>query len=183
MQLRHGTVQERLSAKARLDCHHKDEIAQRQERQHGLCRGVRFDGNGSAHTVFPDAAQGLERVFLRVGLNMEREDAASGLTERVNIADGPLDHQMDIQRQGGDARNGSDDRDADGDIRNKHAVHDVDVDIIGSCGGQRADISLQIDKIRGQNGRCDLDHSVNNLHAVLPEPLLFIIANFPGLSI
>ena len=114
---------------------------------------------------------------------MEREDAASGLAERVNIADGPLDHQMDIQRQGGDARNGSDDRDADGDIRNKHAVHDVDVDIIGSCGGQRADISLQIDKIRGQNGRCDLDHSVNNLLAVLPEPLLFIIANFPGLSI
>ena len=27
MQLRHGTVQERLSAKARLDCHHKDDIS------------------------------------------------------------------------------------------------------------------------------------------------------------
>ena len=50
----------------------KDEVAQRQEGQHGLCRGVRLDGNGGADAVFPDAAQGLERVFLRVGLNMER---------------------------------------------------------------------------------------------------------------
>ena len=80
---------------------------------------------------------------------MDGQNVASRLTEIVHIADGTVDHQVNVQRKLGDLADGGNHRDTDGDIGNKKPIHHVYMDVIRTGGGQSADITLQIHKIRG----------------------------------
>ena len=95
-------------------------------------------------------------VFRRVGLHMNRHQIRAGVTELLHIPHRLHDHQMYVQRQLCGRPDGLDHRNADGNIGDEHAVHHIHVDVIG--GGDSLNIPLQICKIGGENGRCNLYH-------------------------
>ena len=78
-----------------------------------------------------------------------------GVIKEGNVlkVDSFLNHQMDIQNGVGRLAQRLDNRRADGQVRDKVAVHAVDMDIL--CAGIDGDfdVSLQICKISGQNRR------------------------------
>ena len=83
---------------------------------------------------------------------MDRQDGRTGLAEAIYIPDGPVNHEMDVQRQLGNPGNGLDHRHANGQIRDKETVHDVYMNVICAGPGDGPKISLQVDKIRREDG-------------------------------
>ena len=104
-----------------------------------------------------------ENILLGVRLHMTGDDVRTGIAELLHIADRALDHQMDVQGQGGGGTNGLDHRNADGDVGHEQAVHHVHMDVVG--GGDLFDVTGQVGKIRGQDGGGDLDHRAASFRA------------------
>ena len=90
---------------------------------------------------------------------MEGQNVGAGPVELLHVAHGPLNHQVDVQGQGGDAFDGGHHRNADGEIGHEAAVHHVHVNVIGAGIAQSANVPLEIYEIRREDRRCKLDHS------------------------
>ena len=71
---------------------------------------------------------------------------------------------MDVQGQWGTPPDRGYHRNTNGDVGDKGPIHHIYMEPIG--GGNPANIPLQIDKIGGENGRCDLCHSVRILSVI-----------------
>ena len=87
---------------------------------------------------------------------MAGDEVAAGVAELLHIADGALDHQVYVQRQGGGGPDGLHHGDTDGDIGHEQAVHHVHMDVVGGRDG--LDVAGQMGKVGGQDGGSDLDH-------------------------
>ena len=96
-------------------------------------------------------------VLLGVRLHVTGDEVAAGIAELFCVADGAVDHQVNIQRQGGGGADGLHHGDADGDVGHEQTVHHVHVDVIG--GGDGLDIAAQMGKIGGEDRRSDFYHT------------------------
>ena len=68
-----------------------------------------------------------------------------------------LDHQVDVEGQPRGLAQRPDDRRADRQVRHEVAVHDVDVDDVGSARFDHRQGVRQAGEVRGQQGRRDTD--------------------------
>ena len=89
---------------------------------------------------------------------MDCENGCASFAETLHIADGPVNHEMDVQGQLRNPGNGLDHRHTNGQVGNKLAVHNVYVNVICAGLGDGPKISLQIHKIRREDGRGYLSH-------------------------
>ena len=100
-------------------------------------------------------AERLDRVDramqVRQHLDVHRDHRGAGVGERLDVAIGIRDHQVDVERHRGDALERLDDRRADRDVRHEVAVHHVDVNQIGAAALDRGDRVAE----RGEVGRED----------------------------
>ena len=94
-------------------------------------------------------------VQMRAGLCVNRDDVCAGVGERLNVFLRFDDHEVDVDDALRRSADGSHDERADRDIRYESAVHDVDVDPIGSCVADCLDFSLKAAKISRKNGGGD----------------------------
>ena len=89
---------------------------------------------------------------------MDRHDIRPRLAEALDIAHGPVDHQVHVQRQVGDLADARDRGQADGKIGNKQAVHYVNMNILGAGLLDPADVPPEIGKIGSQDRGRYTDH-------------------------
>ena len=108
--------------------------------------------------VEDDARLGAERLDgvhrpMEMGqhLDVHGNHRRAGLHERLDVAIGLVDHQVDVERDPGDALERADDRRPDGDVRHEMAVHDVDMNEVGAAALRRGDGVAE----RGEVGRQD----------------------------
>ena len=163
MDLGHHIGHKLLTAEARLHGHDQDQLHPVDEGQDGAGRGFGLDHHTGLFALGVDLVDGGENILLGVRLHMTGDDVRASVAELLYIADRAIDHQMDIQRQGGGGTNGLDHRDADGDVGYEQTVHHVHVDVVG--GGDLFDVTGQVGKIRGQDGGGDLDHRAASFRA------------------
>ena len=78
---------------------------------------------------------------------MDGQDICARFAEVVHIANRAVDHQMHVQRKLGDFPDCGDNRNSNGNIGNKFAVHHVNMNIVGARGRQGADVALEVDKV------------------------------------
>ena len=81
----------------------------------------------------------------------------TGLGERVDVAIGLADHQVDVERHRDDALERGDDRRSDRDVRDEMTVHHVDVDQIGAAAFDGGNRLAERRKVGRQNRRRDED--------------------------
>ena len=62
---------------------------------------------------------------------MDSDNVRACAAELLHIPHRPVDHQVDVQRQGCDRADGLHYRDADGDIGHKQAVHHIHMEVVG----------------------------------------------------
>ena len=101
---------------------------------------------------------GIEIVRGRVGLDVDGDDVGTGLTEALGVADGPVDHQVDVKDQRRRRADGGNDRKTKGNIGNKLTVHNVNMNIFSMCFLNAGDVSGERAKVGRQNGRGYTDH-------------------------
>ena len=70
---------------------------------------------------------------------------------------GPLDHEMNVERQLGVFAHGRDDRGTEGNVIDEMSVHDVAMDPICACGFDAMDFVTESREIGGKNGRSNDD--------------------------
>ena len=88
---------------------------------------------------------------MRTGLDMHRDDIGAGLGESLEIRVARRDHQMHIEHLLGVRAQRFHDVRSDGDVGDEVAVHDVEMDPVGSCRIDRADFFAQLAKVGGKN--------------------------------
>lgn len=106
--------------------------------------------------AFSESADLLQRPMqMRAGLRMDRDDVGASVRKRLNIFLRFDNHEVNVDRVFRRSSDGFDDRGANRDVRHKTAVHDIDVDPVGSRLVHGLDFSLQKAKISRKNGRGD----------------------------
>lgn len=94
---------------------------------------------------------------VRAGLVMHGDAVRAGLRERIEIRIDGGDHQMDVERLGGDAAHRLHDRGAERDVGHEMPVHDVDMDPVGAGRIDGADLLTQFGEVGGQDRGGDAD--------------------------
>ena len=154
---------ERLSAPARIDRHHEDEVEIGQhvlEHRHRRRRIERHSGAHAARAQVRDQTVDVERRF---PVNRDAGGACSDVFVEQPL--GVRHHQVNVERQAGAASERSHHRDAEAEVGHEVAVHDVDVEQIGTAGFGRADRAAQIEQIGGQERRRDLQRPTSAMRS------------------
>lgn len=158
---------ERLTAEPGLDRHDEHEIDVAQER---------FDGGGGRVGVEHDAALAAEftdapeRGGVIVGrLDVDADEVGTGLGEGFDVAVRRVEHQVGIE-EGFDAvaAKGGDGLGAEGEIRDKMAVHDIDVQPVEAEFFDQACACGKMRVIAGEDRR-DEKRRVHRRRASLPD--------------
>ena len=100
---------------------------------------------------------------VRAGLDVDRQDVGPGLREVGEIALGLDDHQVDVEEGARLLAEGPerlDDERPDRDVRDEAAVHDVDVEPVGSGGDGLAGVGGETAEVGGEDGGGELRHGV-----------------------
>ena len=84
---------------------------------------------------------------------MYGNDVRACLDEIIEVLVRVRDHQMYVEHLVGRLAQALDDRSADGDIRYKVTVHNVNVNVLRACIGRDLDVACQIGEVSGQNRR------------------------------
>ena len=90
---------------------------------------------------------GAQRVADGVRLYMEVHQIGASFAELLHIADGAVYHQMHVQKHIRRLAKGFHHGNPDGDVWDKHSVHDVYMDIISTRCGDLFHFSAQFCKI------------------------------------
>ncbi len=93
------------------------------------------------------------------GLAVDRDPIGAGVHEPGRDFARAVDHQMDVQGQAGDRLEPGHEARAEGQAGDEVAVHDVDVDPVGSPGFGGRDRLGQAAEIGREEGRRDEDHA------------------------
>lgn len=154
--LRHALGDKGLPAEAWMDSHDEDDVHQGEPLVQALDGGLGIDGYPCLQSSAVDLGDGC--MDIAVGLDMDGDRIASGISEGVDIADGVLYHQVGVEEAVGAAADGSDGLGAECDVRNEHPVHHIEVDPIGSGGGGAGDLFAKPGEVCRQYGRGDERH-------------------------
>ena len=76
-------------------------------------------------------------------LDMDRDPGGAGLHERLDVRIRVLNHQVDVERHGGDPVDGPHDQRTERDVRHEMAIHDVEVQQIGAAALDGRDLGRQ----------------------------------------
>src|SRR5689334_25157600 len=97
------------------------------------------------------AANKLKRtVQMRAGFRMHQDMVGPGISERRDERIDRLDHQVHVERQSAMWTEALQDRRTEADVRHEMAVHDVEMQPIGSGGLDRRNLLAQTREIRSQ---------------------------------
>ena len=142
--------QKLLPAKAGVDAHHQNIVHHGQDFDERLDRGGRVDDDAGQHVVFDDVLEGAVQVA--ADLLMHGDHVGAGLGEGGDEGVGVLDHQVAVERQLGDGAQGLDHGRAEGDVGDKVAVHDIDVDDGAAAALGRGDFVGEMGEVGGEDG-------------------------------
>ena len=92
-------------------------------------------------------------------LNVDGDDVGAGLGELLDILLRRFYHQVHIEREIGVRADGCYHQRANGDIGHEVPVHDIYVNIIGTCPGGFDDLLAQPTEVGGKYRRGELDFS------------------------
>src|SRR5574344_1789799 len=84
--LGHHVSHEFLTAEARLDRHHKNDVARLKERQHRLCARVRLDDDTRALAPGMDLFERQMNILRRVRLHMTGHEIGARVAELLHVA-------------------------------------------------------------------------------------------------
>ena len=136
-----------LSAKSRFYRHQKYHIYLIQQRFQNAERSLWFNGNTYFYTFLSDHLDGFLHILTCFIMN--RDNISTALYKFINIAVWILDHQMYIQNQIRDLTDRLQNRHTKRNARNKHAIHNIVVQILGSTLLRCCNIVSQMCKICG----------------------------------
>lgn len=100
---------------------------------------------------------------------MDQDVVGAGPNEVVEIALGLDDHEVHVERLGRGAAHRLDHDRAIADVRNEPAVHDVDVNPVGTRGVHRANLLRQATEVGGKDRRGDDERLHGALAAFVHE--------------
>ena len=92
-------MDEGLAAPARVDRHAEDDVGEVAQLGDGLDRGAGVERDAGEAAELADRGEGA--VGVRRGLSVEGDRVGAGLGEGLDLALGPLDHQVDVDRAAG----------------------------------------------------------------------------------
>jgi hypothetical protein len=90
---------------------------------------------------------------VRQHLDVHGEPCGAGLDERIEIPIRILDHQVHVERPGGDPRDGLDHGRPNREVGHEVTVHHIDVNEIRAAALHGGDVAGQMGEIRRQDGR------------------------------
>ena len=100
------------------------------------------------------AANKLKRtVQMRAGFRMHQDMVGPGISERRDERINRLDHQVHVERQSAVGTQALQDRWPEADVRDEVAVHDIEVQPIGSGALDRRNFLAETREIRSQQAR------------------------------
>jgi hypothetical protein len=141
-----GSGNEPLSPEAWIDRHHEDEVEIRNDVTENVHGGGWVDRHAGSDSELANLLHGAVQV--RTRFHMNGQDLGPGFSEVLEIPLGCLDHEVDVEEPFGHPRHGSRDGGAQRDVRYEVAIHDIDVDPLGTRGidrthifGQRTEVS------------------------------------------
>ena len=146
---------EGLPSKAGVDGHDQDALQVGQHPFDGTDRSRRVERDARFGPGIFDLVQQPMQVIRRFG--MDRDDIAAEFGKLHDELLRVLDHQMCVERHIGNRAQRFDQRRAEGDIRHKMTVHNIDVDVVGAGFSEIGRRLSEGPEICGQNGRCDFD--------------------------
>ena len=123
-------------------------------RYEGGRRGRVQDHAGLAAEL-ADTPEHAVQVDRRRRLCMDQDVVGAGPHEVVEVALGLDDHEVHVQRLGGGAAHCLDHHRPDANVGNEAAVHDVDVNPVGTRGVDRANLLGQAAEVGGEDRRGD----------------------------
>jgi hypothetical protein len=97
-------------------------------------------------------------VQVAAGLGMHHDNIGPGLGKLFHIPFRFFNHQVHIQRQAGYLAYRLHHQWADGDVWYKAAIHDINMDVVGTGSLNSPDFVAQTGKISGKYGWCYLFH-------------------------
>ena len=92
---------------------------------------------------------------MHASLNVNREGVGAECCKVTDVTVWSLNHEMDIQWLFGVLSDGCNDRHTITDVRDEHAIHDVDVVPVRLTPLYHLNISREVSKISGQQRRSD----------------------------
>jgi hypothetical protein len=104
------------------------------------------------------------------GLGVDGDDVRARFSELLDVSLGFHDHQVHIDHTVGHLAHRVDDQWPDGDVGDKPAIHDVDVDVVGACFIDRLHLLAEASKVSGKNGRSDSDRAGGTRHGAESNP-------------
>ena len=162
---------EALAAEAGFHCHHQHEIDLLQPREHRFGRRRRFQRDPDRAARLPDRVDHLRG---RIGtLQVKGQMVSPRLRERSRVFRRVLDHEMGVGQELALRADGPDHRRPEGEVRYETAVHDVEVDHIGSrlCGA--VDLPAETAEVGSQHRR-RYQHAVSRQFSQISEHVFFL---------
>ena len=130
---------------------------------------ISLDRGDRRRRVQHDAGLGAELLDLRdramqvrEHLDMHGHHVRARVDERLDVAIGVRDHQVDIERQLGRLAQRLHDRHANRDVGNEVAVHHVDVHLVGAAARGGGDLGAEIREVSGENRRSEANHRLTS---------------------
>lgn len=141
----------RLSAETGLDGHNEDEIDLGEEVADGYGGGAGIEDD--AVLAAEGANLGEQGAVVEGGLDVEADELGAGLGEGFYVEVGLVEHEVDVEEQGGDfAAKFGDHLGAKGEVGDEVAVHDVEVQPGGAGGGDLGGAFGEADVLTGEDG-------------------------------
>ena len=165
-------IQEDLPAESRVDSHDQNQIQIVHERQEGFSGSAGTQRDTCFFPAAPYDGQGSMDVFLRVRFNMTVHKIRTCLAEALYIAQGSVNHQMDVQKGLCRFPDRGKDRQPKRNILHKRPVHHIEMDRICSAGCNICDLLPEPGKVRRKDRRRDFDH-FENLFSMYNDTLFF----------
>ncbi len=149
----HRFLNERLTAEARKDAHHQDQVKQRKARPVQIDLPIGIQGQPRRAAKRPDPLDHRRALAHGHHLSVHRQVVSPSVGKGLHQLRGLLDHQVHIKpRLGQPVPQRSDHRWPHRQVGNEVPVHHVDVQPISAQRKHLLALSAQLGKVRGQDG-------------------------------
>ena len=108
---------------------------------------------------------GERAVQVGAGLVVHGDAVGAGLGERLEVAVGIGDHQVQLEREVGHASQRPHGVGAEGEVRHEDAIHHIDVQPFGTTALERGDGVGEVPEVGGQHARGQRDGAVTGVPA------------------
>ena len=153
LDLLHLRLNEGLTAEARVDGHDQNQVDDVDDVLQARNRGPRVQHDARFATQVLDLTDSSVQVNGTRTFSVNGDDVRTRLCKVCNSQLRFHDHQVRIQNLVRDRSQGINNQRANGDVRHKSTVHDVDVDPFRAGFVHRSDFLAERRKVRRQDGR------------------------------